>query len=118
MTNEKLVLLKEIALKNNCPECYNQNIVLSFYQKHKSGKFYYSITKTIENKISCNKCGSTIYPAKWTDNIERLFDYYKKLAKPEKSSFRLKPLFWVLLVLLFAAAGVCAYLFNEGFILF
>ena len=34
----------------------------------------------------CEKCKSTIYPVSWTEDIERMFDYYQKTVVPEKKS--------------------------------
>ncbi len=79
---------------------------------------YHKITAEVTHQIKCNKCGSTIYPAQWTDDIERIFNYYQKMAVPEKSAVRFTKLFYaVLLLLLFAVAGA-AYLFMEGLIPF
>jgi hypothetical protein len=45
---EKLIDAKEVALKNNCPECYdNSGLRLTFRQKIKDTKFYKSITSEI-----------------------------------------------------------------------
>ena len=39
MAEIKLVVIKEANVTNNCPECFNQDLKLSFYQKHSYGKF-------------------------------------------------------------------------------
>ena len=118
MATEKLVLIKETDLTNNCPECFNQDLKLTFYQKHRFGKLFHRVTGEVTNQIICNKCGSDIYPAKWTDDIERIFDYYKKMVQPEKSSLKLKPLFYVLILILIAVVAAAVYLFKEGIIQF
>ena len=35
MAKEKFEVIKEAQLTNNCPECFNQDLSLTFYQKHK-----------------------------------------------------------------------------------
>ncbi|MFS4494214.1 hypothetical protein [Maribacter sp. 2308TA10-17] len=114
MATKKLVVIKEFDLSNNCPECFNQNLKLTFYQKHIYGKLFHRTTNQVTNQIVCNTCGSDIYPAKWTDDIERIFNYYQKMAVPEKSSLKFTTLFYVLLFVLIALGGAATYLFSEG----
>jgi len=114
MATEKLVVIKETDLSNNCPECFNQKLKLSFYQKHIIGKLYHRTTNHVSNQIVCYKCDSDIYPAKWTDDIERLFNYYQKMVVPEKSSLKFTSLFYILIIVLLALIGAAYYLFSEG----
>ncbi len=118
MATEKLEVIKEADLTNNCPECFNQDMKLSFYQKHKYGKLYHRVTGEVSNQIKCNKCNSVIYPVKWTEDIERIFDYYQKMVVPEKATVRYTTLFYILTLVLITliSAGIYAYL--EGFIKF
>ncbi len=118
MATEKLVLIKEQDLTNNCPECFNQDLKLSFYQKHRFSKLFHKVTNDITNHIICNKCGSDIYPAKWTDDIERIFEYYQKMVQPEKTSLKLKPMFYGLILILAALVILVVYLFRAGIIQF
>ena len=118
MAIEKLVLIKEADLTNNCPECFNQDLKLTFYQKHLFGKFIHRVTGEVTNQIVCNKCGSDIYPAKWTDDIERIFEYYRKMVQPEKSSLKFKPLFYIMVLIFIALVGTGIYLFTAGIIQF
>lgn len=112
MAKEKLVVIKEADLKNNCPECFNQDLKLSFYQKHTFGIFFHKTTNEVTNKIVCSKCKSTIYPVSWTEDIERMFDYYQKTVIPEKKSSKPTGLFFFLILVLIAlvAGGVYVYL--------
>lgn len=114
MAADKLMVIKETELTNNCPECFNKDLKLTFYQKHRYGKLFHRTTNQVTNQIICNKCGSDIYPAKWTDDIERIFNYYQKMAVPEKSSLKFTSLFYILILVLIALAGTAAYLFSEG----
>ncbi len=116
MAIEKLEVINEVALKCNCPECFNQDLKLTFYQKHKYGKLFHRTTSDITNQILCNKCGSDIYPAKWTDDIDRLFDYYKKMVTPKNASTKFTGLFYGLILFLIALIGTLIYLFSEGII--
>ncbi len=118
MAEEKLVVIKQANITNNCPECFNQDLSLSFYQKHSCGKFVHKITNEVTHKITCNTCNSDIYPVNWTDDIERIFEYYQKMAIPEKKSVKYTPLFYILLLSLVALIGGSIYLYLEGFIQF
>ena len=118
MAKEKLEVIKEADITNNCPECFNQDLRVSFYQKHKYSRFLYRITNELSHKIKCNKCGSDIYPVNWTDDIERTFNYYQKMVVPDKASVRFTSLFYILMILLIALVGVGIYLFKEGLIQF
>ena len=117
MAKEKLLVIKEANLTNNCPECFNQDLKLTFYQKHSYGSLVHKTTDEVTHEIICNVCKSDIYPAKWTDDIERLFNYYEKTVTPEKTSLKFTPLFYgILITVLLIAIGV--YLYVEGIIQF
>ena len=116
MAKEKLEVIKEAELKCNCPECFNQDLKLSFYQKHKYGKLSYQTTNEVTSQLVCNKCGSNIYPSTWTDDIDRLFDYYKKMVVPKKSSFKFTGLFYGLLLFFIALVAAGIYVFSQGII--
>ncbi|MBC9797564.1 hypothetical protein [Sinomicrobium weinanense] len=114
--NEKLVAIKEASLTNNCPECYaDTGLILTFYQKHIKSRWYKKVTGEVSNILRCNKCDTTIYPVKWTDDIERVLDYYSKTVTPGKTSFRLTRLSYILILLLIAiiAGGIVAYRYLE-----
>lgn len=108
MPTEKLVVIKQADLTNNCPECYNQEIKLTFYQKHRYGRFSHRATGEVTHELKCNTCNSILYPVKWTEDIERVFDYYQKTVVPEKTSLKFTPLFYglILLVIVLIASGV------------
>jgi len=116
MATEKLVVIKEMELSNNCPECFNQDLKLTFYQRHYYGNFIHRTTSDVTNQILCNKCGSDIYPSKWTDDIERIFNYYQKTAVPEKSSLKFTALFYILILIVLALIGGGVYVYLEGLI--
>ncbi len=116
MSKLKEVVLKEAEITNNCPECFNQSMKLTFFQKHRYSRWYYQVTGAVSHQIVCNTCHSTIFPVKWTDDIERIFDYYQKLVTPKKKGIRLSKLSYSLIVLLIVLSGVLYYLFREGII--
>ncbi len=98
---EKLVIVKTVSLNNNCPECYNnEGLELTFKQKHKETPFIKSMTKEVVKELSCKNCNTVIYPARWDDDIDRVVDYHKKAFKPNPSSYKLKRLSWVLLIII------------------
>lgn len=114
MTNEKLITIQEAELTNNCPECFNQDLTLTFSQKHSYSRLFHKTTNEVSHQIRCNKCGCIIYPVKWTDDIERSFDYYRKMVRPEKASIRFTSLFFVLLLLLICLVGGAVYVYFQG----
>ena len=118
MAEIKLEVIKEADITNNCPECFNQDLKLSFYQKHSYGKFVHKITNEVSHKLTCNTCKTDIYPVNWTDDIERIFEYYQKMAIPKKKSTKYTSLFYILLFSLVALIGVSVYLLTSGIIQF
>lgn len=116
MARESLEIIKQADITNNCPECFNQNMTLTFYQKHLHNRFYHRITSEIQHRIQCNKCQSVIYPVKWTEDIERIFEYYQKTVQPEKSRTRFTALFYGLWGGLLVIALLLYYLYSEGII--
>lgn len=116
MAEEKLIKIKEAELTNNCPECFNQDMTLSFYQKHLSSPLYHRITKQISHQLVCNTCKSTIYPVNWTEDIERIFDYYQKMLQPEPKSTRYTLLFYLLFLIPISLCAVIWYLYHAEII--
>lgn len=95
---EKFITVKEVTLNNNCPECYsNTGLQLTFKQKFKETPMFRSITDEIVQEISCNTCNTTIYPVRWTDDIDRVFDYQRKAFIPKETSFKLKRIAWFII---------------------
>lgn len=115
MSKEKKIVIKEAKITNNCPECFNQELNLTFFQKHTFNAFFHKTTNEVSHEIKCNKCESLIYPVNWTPDIERVFDYYNKLVQPDKSSVKFTPLFYVLLIIVLAIIGIGTYLYQESY---
>ena len=113
---EKNVLIKEARLTNNCPECFsNEDLVLYFHQRIRSNRFFIQVTDEVTKTISCDKCHSNIYPVKWTDDIERVFEYYDKMVTPKKASLKLTGLSYILLLLaiILVAAAISLALYKD-----
>lgn len=107
MKTEKLITIKEHTLNNHCPECYNKTgLQLVFKQKFVETSWYRAITKDTAFEMSCSTCNTVIYPARWTDDIERVFDYHQKALRPKRTSVKLKRLGWF--VVIFALIALVA----------
>ncbi len=116
MAKQKMVVIKEADITNNCPECFNQELKLSFYQKHTYNALFKKTTNEVTHEIKCKKCFSMIYPVNWTPDIERVFEYYNKLVTPAKTTIKFTSLFFILLMVIVLITAVVAYLFLEGII--
>ena len=95
------VHIKTESLSNHCPECFStEGLQLSFKQEFNETRFYKSVTNDIVYELNCNICNTEIFPVRWTDAIERIIDYKKKVFTPKSKSFKLKRLAWILLITL------------------
>tara|TARA_R110002051_G_scaffold234092_2_gene295718 strand:+ start:5956 stop:6315 length:360 start_codon:yes stop_codon:yes gene_type:complete len=113
MAEIKLELIKEAELTNNCPECFNQELKLSFYQKHSYGKFVHKITEEVSSEIKCKTCHNAIYPVSWTPDIERVYEYYKKTATPVKPTVKYTRRLYIVLLLLIILVAASLYIFIN-----
>ncbi|MBT8297552.1 MAG: hypothetical protein HKP42_04870 [Maribacter sp.] len=118
MAKERFEVIKKADITNNCPECFNQDMKITFQQKHKYGRLYDQTTSEVTHKIKCNKCESIIYPVNWTDDIERSFNYYQKMVSPKKASIRFTSLFYILIIAIIVLTGVGIYLWQSRIIEF
>lgn len=95
----KIHKLHSAKVSNNCPECYSTNgLEFTFSQEEVGNKLYSYIKKGIDEELICKNCQQIIYPVNWTEDIERVHAYNKKLAKPLGRGFRLTQLGWVLVI--------------------
>lgn len=113
MVKEKKVVIKEATITNNCPKCFNRELKLTFYQRHTYGRFFDRTTKDISHEIKCTKCNSLIYPVDWTEDIERVYQYYQKMATADKASIRFTTLFYILALILIAIIAGAVYTFIQ-----
>tara|TARA_B100000809_G_scaffold265511_1_gene324568 strand:+ start:2465 stop:2806 length:342 start_codon:yes stop_codon:yes gene_type:complete len=96
MKQQNHFTLKEVQLNNNCPECYsNSGLELTFKQRFIENAFYKAITEERINEMHCNICNTDIYPARWTNEIERVVAYQRRALQPK--SLKLKKLSWILI---------------------
>ncbi|SFI86545.1 hypothetical protein [Olleya namhaensis] len=111
---ERLITIKTVNLNNNCPECFStKGLQLTFKQRFIETSFYKSITQEVSTEMNCTVCNTPIYPARWTDDIERVFEYQMKAFQPKKASKKYKSLFWILIIagiaVITAVIGLVAY---------
>ncbi|MBD3864189.1 MAG: putative nucleic acid-binding Zn ribbon protein [Olleya marilimosa] len=112
--SDRLLTINTVDLNNNCPECFStKGLQLTFKQRFIETAFYKSITQEVNTEMHCTVCNTTIYPARWTDDIERVYDYQMKAFQPKKSSKKYKSLFWILIgavtILIAAILSVIVY---------
>ncbi|GAA4294540.1 hypothetical protein [Aestuariibaculum suncheonense] len=107
---EHYIKIKAVDLNNNCPECYSKDgLRLTFKQKFVETSFYKSITSDIKYEMDCTTCNTPIYPVKWTEDIERVFEYHKKAFTPKQASTHLKKVTWLAIVsIVFIAVCIAA----------
>ena len=94
----KYFTLKEVELNNNCPECYSKDgLQLTFKQRFIESSFYKAISKETSYSLFCDVCKTIISPARWTNDIELVFEYQQRASPPKPSSFKLKNPSWVII---------------------
>ncbi|MCX2681086.1 hypothetical protein OOZ15_14130 [Galbibacter sp. EGI 63066] len=108
--------IKQASLTNNCPECFsNEGLLLTFYQKHIEGLLFKRATSQISDIIVCNNCNTTIYPVRWTDDIERVREFYQKTVEKPRTYFRLTGwgVLGLLIIFLIAVSIFMYYYYPE-----
>ena len=99
MTSKKYITVKGVSLNNNCPECFSkEGLQLTFKQQFIETVFSKSVTDNLRTEMHCSVCDTPIYPERWTDDIERVYEYQFKAFTPKKKSKKYKKLFWILLI--------------------
>ncbi len=110
----KFFTLREVELNNNCPECYSRDgLQLTFKQRFIENFFYKAISTDTAHSLFCKVCETMIFPARWTDDIDRVFDYQQRASPPKPTSFKLKTSSWIL-ILIFVVILVATGLFFLG----
>jgi len=106
--------LHEAKVINNCPECFStEGLKFTFSQEEVENKLYSKAKNEIIETLECETCHQTIYPVNWTDDIERVYNYHKKLAKPKSSGTKLKPLAYLLILADALVLGWAIYYFSS-----
>lgn len=104
---DKFFTLRAVALHNNCPECYSRDgLQLTFKQRFIENYFYKAISNETTHSLFCDVCKTVIFPVRWDDDIDRVFEYQQRASSPKPKSFKLKPTFWILLGLFVTLAIV------------
>lgn len=99
MKTQQYFTLKEVRLNNNCPECYsNDGLELTFKQKLVENIFYKAITEDTKYDMHCDTCQTTIFPIRWTDDIEQVVNYQKRALSPKPKSLKLKKAAWLFII--------------------
>ena len=106
--------LHTARLNNNCPTCFaTDGLELAFTQEKTDTRFYEKAEREINSKLFCHTCGNNIFPVNWTDDIERVYEYNRKLATPSTTGMNLKPLFYILiLIAIILVAAVVYYIIR------
>ncbi|WP_378186283.1 hypothetical protein ACE939_14315 [Aquimarina sp. W85] len=106
--------LKKAVLNNNCPECFaTESLTLSFDQKKVTSPFVIQIRKEIIENMHCKKCDTEIFAGRYTDDIERVYQYHKKTVAPKSPSIRLRPLSIIILIFI-VLIGIVLYAFIQN----
>ncbi|MDC8002760.1 hypothetical protein POV27_01730 [Aureisphaera galaxeae] len=106
----KTHLLHTSKVNNNCPECYStEGLEFSFSQEEKENKLYSKASKDIKEVLYCHSCEQQIFPVKWTDDIERVYEYHRKLVQPKGTGMKLKPLAYIIILLDAVAIAALIY---------
>ena len=106
-------ILHTAKLKNNCPECSLANsLELSFIQLERENKLYSKASREITSVMHCSQCDTTIYPVNWDEDLERVYEYNRKLADPKPTGIKLKPLAYLLIILDAIIIGIVIYLLK------
>lgn len=105
--SQKIRVLHTARLNNNCPECFSTDgLEITFTQDEKETLFFKKPAKQVVENLYCHTCKNPIYPVSWTEDIERVYDYNKKIAETHKQYLKVKPLFYILILL---GAALCAF---------
>lgn len=101
--------LHDARINNNCPICFGTDgLEFSFTQEEEDTTFFHKPAKEIAHNLYCHKCKNQIYPVNWTEDIERVYDYNKKIAETNKQYLKVKPLFYILIIsaIILVAVGI------------
>lgn len=93
--------LREVELNNNCPECYSrEGLQLTFKQRFIENYLYKAISSETEHCLFCTVCETTIFPARWTEDIDLVFKYQQRASPPKPRSLKLKTSAWIFIFVL------------------
>lgn len=114
--HNKFFTLREVELNNNCPECYSRDgLQLTFKQRFIENFFYKAISSETAHSLFCTVCQTMIFPARWTDDIDRVFEYQQRASPPKPTSFKLKTSSWFLILIAAVLLVVTTFFFLGVF---
>ncbi|MAP53651.1 hypothetical protein [Altibacter sp.] len=107
-------VLHTAKIANNCPECFATNgLEFTFSQEITETKWYHKADKTITESLFCHTCNTNVYPVRWNDDIERVYEYHQKLVVPHTTGTHLTSLAYIfLLVGIVLVAAVVYFLIR------
>jgi len=109
--SQKSNILHKALLKNNCPTCFGTDgLELTFIQGEKENAFFHKPDSTIGESLYCHNCKNPIYPVNWTEDIERVYNYHKKLSETKRQHLRIKPLFYILIIAAIIVSTAVGYI--------
>lgn len=104
--------LHTARLKNNCPTCFGTDgLEITFTQNEEENALFHKPNQKVEETLHCHNCKSTIYPVNWTEDIERVYDYNKKIAETNRQYLKVKPLFYILIIAAVIIVAAVTYIF-------
>ncbi|WP_347373352.1 hypothetical protein [Aequorivita sp. Q41] len=112
---KKLLTLHTARLNNNCPTCFGTDgLEFTFVQEKTETLFFKKPAKQIDKKLYCHTCKNIIYPVNWTEDIERVYAYNKKIAETNKHYLKVKPLFYILIITALIVVAAIAYILISN----
>lgn len=104
-------ILLTSQLKNNCPTCYgNDGLEFTFTQDEKENRLIRKPSPDIEHILYCHNCKTHIYPVDWTEDIELVYEYNRKLAETKRHHLQVKPLMYILILIGLVLVGATVYI--------
>jgi|SRR5690554_6072716 len=110
--SQKTNTLHTARLKNNCPTCFGTNgLELTFTQNEKENSLVHKPNSKIDEALFCHNCKNPMYPVNWTEDIERVYDYNRKIAETKRQYPKVKPLFYFLIFTAMVLVAAILYIF-------
>lgn|SRR5690554_3664836 len=108
--SQKTNTLHTARLKNNCPTCFGTDgLEFTFAQDEKENALFQKPNSKIDEALYCHNCKNVIYPVNWTEDIELVYNYNKKLAETNRQYLKVKPLFYILIIAAIIVVAVATY---------
>lgn len=86
----------------------------TFTQEEKDNAFFTKPSSQIDETLYCHNCNSMIYPVNWDIDIERVYDYNKKIAETQRQYLKVKPLLYIVILLAIIVVAAIIYLLMPS----